>query len=46
MISNDELSSFATREPQVYGLHAGRFAGDPVFDEIVKLGISYPIEIH
>ena len=24
-----------------YRAHAGRFAGDPVFDEIVKLGRAY-----
>jgi len=24
-----------------YRSHAGRFAGDPVFDEIVKLGRTY-----
>lgn len=24
-----------------YRSHAGRFAGDPVFDEIVKLGRAY-----
>ena len=24
-----------------YRSHAGRFAGDPVFDEIVKLGCAY-----
>ena len=35
----------ARRKPSVsrkwYRSHAGRFAGDPVFDEIVKLGRTY-----
>ena len=35
----------ARRKPSVsrkwYRSHAGRFAGDPVFEEIVKLGRAY-----
>ena len=31
----------AEKSPRWYATHAGRFANDPVFDEIVRLGKDY-----